>query len=160
MEQKNEITITNEENITLTLGDFEVKDPDSDLLTLIVGEGENYIVAGNVITPVADFVGDLTVPVQVDDGLQLSDVFNATVRVVNVVGSAEGVQGLKVYPNPASDRIYIEHANQNEFRILLMDQFGKVIQKDNASFVNDFSVDLSRVSAGLYLLKVQTTTET
>ena len=41
----------------------------------------NYTVAGATITPAAGFIGELTVPVKVNDGSSDSNVYNLTVRV-------------------------------------------------------------------------------
>ena len=49
--------------------------------TLTVQNGANYSRAGNAITPVAGFVGTLSVPVQVNDGAANSNVFNLFVTV-------------------------------------------------------------------------------
>lgn len=158
-QQATEFNITSEEEVAFTPGDFQISDPDNDSFTLVIREGANYTVAGNVITPVPGFVGDLIVPVQVHDGFQLSDEFNATVRVVRiVVSTTESAGSLKVYPNPVAETIFIEGANAPELRIVLMDHFGKVIREQAASGADSYAMDLSSLSAGLYLLKIQTNT--
>lgn len=159
VQQTTEYNITSEEAVTFTPGDFSIADPDNESFTLIIKQGANYTVAGNVITPVPGFVGDLVVPVQVDDGFQLSDEFNATVRVLRiVVGTTESAGSLKVYPNPVSQTVFIEGVNSPELRIVLMDHFGKVIREEAASGAHGYAMDLSSLSAGLYLLKIQTNT--
>lgn len=50
--------------------------------TLIVHEGDSYTRVGNVVTPVADFNGTLTIPVEVSDGVLSSNVFNLLVTVI------------------------------------------------------------------------------
>jgi hypothetical protein len=70
--------------LMIELANLTVTDPDNtypDDFTLTVGDGANYTRTGNTITPVADFNGDLTVPVSVNDGAAESEVFNVTVSV-------------------------------------------------------------------------------
>lgn len=73
--------------ITLALGDLAVTDPDSNYpadFTLIVENSANYSVAGAVVTPAANFSGNLLVPVRVNDGNTDSATFTATVAVTPV----------------------------------------------------------------------------
>ncbi|HEY0656343.1 MAG TPA: tandem-95 repeat protein [Chryseosolibacter sp.] len=82
---------TNEETpITLALNNLTVTDPDNPYptgFTLIVSAGENYSFLNNVITPVANFTGTLTVPVRVNDGVNNSPTFNLAI-LVNPVNDA------------------------------------------------------------------------
>jgi len=81
------LTVAEESSLTLGLSDFSVSDPDNAYpggFSLLVGNGENYSVNGTTITPVADFTGVLSVPVNVNDGAALSPVFTAQVNVGNV----------------------------------------------------------------------------
>lgn len=71
-------------SITLKLEDFTVTDPDNAYpgsFTLTVQSGANYTVNGLVVTPAPTFAGELTVPVQVNDGTNDSPVFNAKIEV-------------------------------------------------------------------------------
>nr|WP_236676242.1 tandem-95 repeat protein [Chryseolinea lacunae] len=74
---------TNEDTpLTLAVSNFTIVDPDNTSgFTLSVGNGTNYAVSGNIITPAQNFSGTLTVPVTVNDGSASSAVFNATVTV-------------------------------------------------------------------------------
>ncbi|MHC5112357.1 MAG: beta strand repeat-containing protein, partial [Planctomycetota bacterium] len=70
----------------ITLADLLVTDVDSDpaSFVLLVQDGDDYTRSDNTITPVADFNGDLTVPVTVSDGTDTSAVFNLVVTVTAV----------------------------------------------------------------------------
>jgi hypothetical protein len=73
--------------LTIALADLTVTDVDNAYpadFTLSVQAGTNYTVSNNEITPAADFNGDLTVPVTVNDGTDDSEVFNLTVAVTAV----------------------------------------------------------------------------
>lgn len=75
---------TNEDvAITLVVGNFTIVDPEPTTYTLIVqpSTSPDYTVAGNKVTPKADFYGTLSVPVIVSDGALSSAVFNAQITV-------------------------------------------------------------------------------
>ncbi len=64
--------------------DLEVLDPDSNFpkdFTIEVNDGANYSRSGSVISPVADYNGELTVPVRVFDGSNFSNLFQLIVTV-------------------------------------------------------------------------------
>ena len=70
--------------LTLTLSHLTVTDPDDTYpsdFTLSVLTGSNYAVAGNIITPAANYYGTLTVPVRVNDGKVNSNIYNLAVSV-------------------------------------------------------------------------------
>ena len=79
---------TNEDtSLTVNLSDLMVTDPDNSYpanFTLTIMPGLNYTFAANIISPAAEFSGELTVPVKVNDGLIDSDTFNLTVSVTSV----------------------------------------------------------------------------
>ena len=93
------LTTAEDTALTLELSDFTVVDPDSAFpgsFSLSVQNGANYSRSGNTVTPAMDFVGDLTIPVVVNDGQSNSPVFNATANVtaVNDRPSITGQQSL------------------------------------------------------------------
>jgi uncharacterized protein YjbI with pentapeptide repeats len=59
-----------------------------------------------------------------------------------------------VYPNPATDKLYINSENQNVKKIELVDFSGKVIFSDNA-FDSLKGIDLTFFARGLYIVKIQ-----
>ena len=70
--------------LPLVLEDLSVTDPDNVFpadFTLTVQAGANYTVTDDTITPAAGFVGDLIVPVIVNDGTDDSEPFDLTVKV-------------------------------------------------------------------------------
>lgn len=80
-----QITTGQNTPVTLQLDDFTVTDVDNNFPTgfiLFVNSGTNYTVNGAELTPDNDFVGDLTVPIVINDGNDDSPVFDATVTVV------------------------------------------------------------------------------
>lgn len=81
-----------------------VNDPDNnypDDFTVQVGEGENYTVSAQTVTPAPDFSGTLSVPVTVNDGESTSEAFvlQITVAAVNDRPLITGQQ-----PDPVTTR--------------------------------------------------------
>lgn len=72
---------------TIVAGDLIISDADGTAETVYTvhpQEGDNYTIAGTTITPALNFNGTLTVPVTVDDGQAMSEVFNLNVEVSSV----------------------------------------------------------------------------
>jgi parallel beta-helix repeat protein/VCBS repeat-containing protein len=70
--------------LTITLADLLVTDVDNTYPTgflLNVLAGADYTLDGNTITPALDFIGTLTVPVKVNDGLADSNIYDLSVDV-------------------------------------------------------------------------------
>ncbi|MBW6480040.1 MAG: T9SS type A sorting domain-containing protein [Bacteroidales bacterium] len=64
---------------------------------------------------------------------------------------------VKVYPNPARDRIYIQGMNPHEITSLMMtDLSGKVVFKEIIIDGNSYNLELSAVPSGIYLLNIFT----
>ncbi len=82
---QNALTTVQVTPITISLDVLIVNDDDNVFpadFTLTVNDGVNYTRIGNTITPVGAFLGDLTVPVIVNDGTDNSSIYNLTVTVV------------------------------------------------------------------------------
>lgn len=81
------IVIAEEASVVLAPGNLTVSDPDNSYpgdFTLQVSPGANYTLSGFTVTPVADFAGDLSVPVTVTDGALVSNTFNIIIKVTPV----------------------------------------------------------------------------
>ena len=76
-----ELTLLEDDSITIGLNDIQILDVDSDSFTMTVLEGENYTASGLLVIPFADFNGTLTVPVTVNDGEDDSSPFALSVLV-------------------------------------------------------------------------------
>ncbi|MEM9114199.1 MAG: tandem-95 repeat protein [Myxococcota bacterium] len=69
---------------TLSSSDLLIQDPDDTSFTLTLQSGANYSFMGAVVTPDANFVGTLVVPVTVSDGDLSSNSFDVNIEVVAV----------------------------------------------------------------------------
>jgi len=90
--------LTTEERtpLTITPGHLTVTDPDNTWpvdFTLSVRDGQNYSRSDATITPSAGFVGNLTVPVSVSDGIESSSPFYLTVNVDDSSNIAPEIKG-------------------------------------------------------------------
>jgi large repetitive protein len=82
----NPLTTLEETSLTINFSNISVQDSDNTYpngFSLTVMTGSNYTVNGTSITPVTNFTGILTVPVQVNDGQANSNIFNVQVSVLN-----------------------------------------------------------------------------
>ena len=73
--------------ITLDMNMVITSDIDGDSLTIVVLNGDNYSVTDSTVTPDADYIGDLTVPVCVTDQVTNSDTLDMTI-IINPVNDA------------------------------------------------------------------------
>ena len=84
---QNPLSTIEDTPLTITLADLLVTDMDNTYPTgfsIIVQPGTNYTAIGATITPAANFTGQLTVPVKVNDGTGDSNASNLMVTVTPV----------------------------------------------------------------------------
>ncbi|MDO7643790.1 MAG: FG-GAP-like repeat-containing protein [Reinekea forsetii] len=89
------LTVLEDNSLTLSLADLNIVDPDSQSFSLMLGSGSHYQVMGTQIRPDANWSGELLVPVQVSDGLALSEVVIAHI-VVTPVNDAPELTGQRL----------------------------------------------------------------
>lgn len=63
--------------------------------------------------------------------------------------------GITVYPNPATDKLYFKANGYNVSKIQLVGLTGKIIFSSNDAFQTE-SIDLSGIPSGFYIVKAQT----
>jgi hypothetical protein len=72
------------------------------------------------------------------------------------IGENEVLKQLKIYPNPASDYIYVNTHDAAISRITLFDMSGKMINTLKGNDNGLFRINVSNYNNGLYLMKVET----
>ncbi|MBK9283810.1 MAG: T9SS type A sorting domain-containing protein [Sphingobacteriaceae bacterium] len=88
-------------------------------------------------------------------GCSSTFVSNVTVNLCTGLSNLTNeLKGLQVYPNPAVNTVIVELNNGKEKNIMLSDLSGRVISEKTTTD-NKVSVDLNKLSNGLYLIKVQ-----
>ncbi|HEY0741867.1 MAG TPA: tandem-95 repeat protein [Chryseosolibacter sp.] len=83
----NPITATEEQAFTISVTNLTISDADDTYpgdFSLLISSGANYSVSGNTVTPAPNYHGQLTIPVNVNDGTDTSAPFNVQVQVANV----------------------------------------------------------------------------
>lgn len=158
------LTTPEETSFEIDLTQLTVTDPDNIFpsdFNLTVNSGDNYTVTENQVTPVADFVGNLTVPVFVNDGLDDSPIFEITLEVTKVTGvELNNVPDeIKVFPNPSSYDLDISFDSDffGNLTIELSNLNGKIVKsysfdKEEVEFRK--RLDIKDFPSGLYLIKI------
>jgi gliding motility-associated-like protein len=169
-----EIKTQEEAPIEVKLGDLSVVDPDNNFpkdFSLAINPGANYSVSGTTVTPAKDFSGNLSVPVQVSDGQDLSAPFVLKIGV-NPVNDAPVIIGqdpLSTLRNTpvvvTMDHLRVDDPDSNypsEFSMKLgpgnnYTSTGNTVQPGN-DFTGEISVKVSvndgAAESNIYLLKI------
>lgn len=89
-----------------------------------------------------------------DGSISLSDTLYNYMQTLGLVTSTGKIDPskIKVYPNPASNKVTIEGNNIDKVEILSID--GKIIQTEKFNSSAILNVDINTLSAGYYLIKL------
>lgn len=101
-------------SLTIAPGNLTVTDPDNnypDGFTLKVFGGPNYAFNGSTVTPAANFSGELTVPVSVNDGQDESKKFNLKINVIKTQNTPPQITGQQALSMEQGDALTIALAN-------------------------------------------------
>ena len=103
--------------------------------------------------------GTVTVRATANDGSGIFDEIEITIS--NQYTGIEDLNAAKfnLYPNPASDIIYLEFAQQDDFLLRVFDITGKVVLS-NDLYEEKTRIDISGLNDGLYFITVSTQSET
>jgi len=141
----------------LKLDYFTVEDPDNtfpDDFSLVIADGDNYTHDGNIITPTSDFVGNLTILVQVSDGTELSGSTDVLLEVRNGVGiQTQYNNGFQVCPNPFTHQVVITLENeQMNGQLQIYDLSGLVVYTKPLNGEKEVTLNLDELSKGIYFI--------
>ncbi len=79
-----------------------------------------------------------------------------TAAVVGVIQVSEGSVEMKVFPNPATDKIYVEIKTTEPAEVVFFDIFGKEVKKQTLS--NELTeIKLEDLNSGVFFVRVRTT---
>jgi peptidase M60-like protein/type IX secretion system substrate protein/enhancin-like peptidase M60 family len=156
-----EALATGEETpITLSLTDFVVEDPDNnfpDDFKLMVLDGENYSVTATIVSPDPDFVGTLSVPVNIGDGIGVSQEFLTSIEVTPVLGVDDSFVKMHftLNPNPTTGKVnIIKDQNVPIYHMKIFSIKGELIKSLESITDHEKQIDLSNRSKGLYILQI------
>jgi hypothetical protein len=153
----NPLEYTKNQDVIIDLEDIEVTDPDSvfpDDFTLVVKDGANYSVNGNVVTPDPSYTGELQVVLVVNDGRHESNEYIATVHMIT--GIEESREGFELFPNPAAQKISFRTTGDVRY-YAITDLAGRRILYNEDLYLNGemHSIDVSELPAGVYFIELQ-----
>jgi hypothetical protein len=106
----------------------------------------------------SDYIGQI-IPTGAANRVVLVAEFNGTAQVVSrnnadVVLSSNSfskINGLKMYPNPAKNNLFIETALNSEINVSIVNMLGKEVV--NTIVVNN-TVNVSNLTSGIYMVKI------
>lgn len=152
-------TIARNESLEILLSDFTVTDIDNEFPTdfsLSVHEGENYQVTGNRISPTADYVGTIDVPIKVNDGELDSQEFSISFQITEILGlDNEFIKDkFSIYPNPTSDFLTVIPSEQYEYQLSIYTVQGELVHISNIGGNSNRQINLKELEQGLYLLQI------
>lgn len=159
---KNELTIYGKTSFSINMSNFEFEDPDTSMekIELIILDGEDYWVEGNVVNVQEGFKGELTINVQAFDGESKSNIFSFEILVFTITGMEDNIsESFEIFPNPTNDVIYFNgDLVPHEFDdVRLSDLSGKhyemILEKTNDNS-GVFTMDVSSLKAGIYIIHI------
>ncbi|WP_462251771.1 M60 family peptidase N-terminal accessory domain-containing protein [Ekhidna sp.] len=149
------LTIEMNTSLSISLENLEVSDRDHEYPVdhvLTMYQGESYSFEELTITPTMDFVGTLSVPVSVNDGIEESEIFTVEIEVVEEITlSANEDLELEIYPNPTQDGVInFSRSLEGNYKIFTLN--GKEIQSGRLD-ENGIKIE---GEPGIYVIKIET----
>ncbi len=90
---------------------------------------------------------------------QVKAFYNSNYTSTGINSLVTNVNPINVYPNPASDFIFIQCPNQNPIRFVITDMTGRILRITNCQRgVNMQNIDVSGLSNGIYSIISETNT--
>lgn len=143
------------------VGSLSADDPDGDELIYQITDGNDdgaFSLSSDGELKIADVTqlpaigGERVLTVSVSDGVAQPAEGSVTIDMVLAV---DGEQvGIEVFPNPATDRLYLRLADQVQvYESYFVDLTGRIIQVNK---VKEMEIPLSSFKAGVYFLKLNT----
>lgn len=150
-------TIKNQ-NIELSISDLNIADPDNveDDFLITIYEGDNYTFEGTSITPENDYLGNLSVPISVNDGLSESEIYNLTISV----NSATELQNINeqftvdLFPNPTKGILTFQINTNRDYSNILLNIYnldGRIV---NSKKLLSNKIDISELANGVYIFEI------
>jgi hypothetical protein len=143
--------------IELILDYFTVNDPDNnypDDFEIIILDGNNYTFQDATVIPANEFLGDLSVNIQLSDGNDVSETSVVKINVFNLVGIIKSDDNaFSITPNPFKNELTIKFNSENEKGSLSVYNIsGEKIYASEFNEAKLIQIDLSELPAGLYFV--------
>jgi len=117
----------------------------------------NYIFNVNVSSLAANSTHNLFVRVKDSYGIwSFTNVVSLTRTIgVGIDGISDAAAAFTVFPNPATDRITLQCAPENEMdKVELMDVQGKILQVQSFGSSTEKQIDISKFPESIYFIKI------
>lgn len=101
-----EKTMQEDSEKRISLNDVMCYDPDGDILSLIIGAGENYSISVDTIRPDSNFNGILLIPVKITDGADTSESKMMRLTITPVNDAPEIVSTPPILAKEGSEYVY------------------------------------------------------
>lgn len=125
--------------------------------SIVSGEGTNAITV-----EWGDFgIGYISVSQTNSGGCETTtEDYEVTINNCSSIGESD-LPSIKVYPNPATDKIFLESASTNDLKVEMMDAVGQTIKKiDIPSGTEKFVINTGTYTSGVYFLKMRQNKQT
>lgn len=131
---------------------------------------EGYLLPGNSDEIQVDFNSEdlelgeyyATIKVNSNDEENPQVIIPVTLQVVEVIVNTEDLNNqlnLNLYPNPATDFLFMEYSSSDEFElnIRLINQTGAILRdlQFNTERYSKINLDVSEISSGVYYLLIK-----
>jgi hypothetical protein len=105
-------------------------------------------------TPVSDMAGTSLVTVTLSDGTEIREV-KFYVVVESTVGKQElEIQTLKVYPNPASDKLFVELPETGMEELIITDLMGRLLIHREIVSEQRVEVNIDLLQKGMFIISI------
>ena len=143
--------------IELILDYFTVNDPDNnypDDFEIIILDGNNYTFQDATVIPANEFLGDLSINIQLSDGNDVSETTVLNINVFNIVGILDAeADAFLIIPNPFKNEFTIKLNSEPESgRLSIYNISGDKIYASEFNETKLIRIDLSELPAGLYFV--------
>ena len=139
-----ELEVDEDSELILSLDDLNYSDVDNiDLsdFSLILQNGDNYVVKGNAISPAPDFYGNLSVPIQITDGEGTSPVFDLLITVSVVNDAAEIISQTELEIDEDNELILsLDYLNYTDVDNTDPSDFSLILQAGDDHIINGNTV--------------------
>lgn len=146
--------------VAINVTDLVIEDVDNDFpgnFSLIIGEGDNYTVSNNLVSPIEGFIGRISVPVKVNDGESDSEEFLVEIDVIEIVGLSQESKSRKfsVYPNPVRDNLNISGLSEHQvYKFTIIGSNGQAVSLLEGQTFSNSSLNISKLKSGIYTIQI------
>ena len=129
----------------------------------VSGQGKFFIASDLYVTP-----GNKTVTINLPSGFDVNDYINIVATATDANGNTSefGIPAVSpltvmqlenhsviIYPNPVSNKLFIQSPTSESYNLILINILGKVILTQN-DFASTMELDVSMLTKGIYFLNI------